>query len=36
MTILILVRARHDDAGQALVERLQATLPTAPTGPHGT
>jgi len=36
MTIMIQVRARHDDAGQALVERLQATLPTAPTGPHGT
>jgi hypothetical protein len=27
MTILIQVRARHDDAGQALIERLQATLP---------
>jgi hypothetical protein len=36
MTILILVRARYDDAGQALIERLQTALPPAPTGPHGT
>lgn len=36
MTILIQVRARYDDAGQALIECLQATLPPAPTGPHGT
>jgi hypothetical protein len=36
MTILIQVRARYDDAGQALIERLQASLPPAPTGPHGT
>lgn len=27
MTVLIQVRARHTDAGQALIQRLQATLP---------
>lgn len=27
MTVLIQVRARHDDDGQALIERLQASLP---------
>jgi len=27
MTILIQVRARHDDGGQALIERLRASLP---------
>ena len=27
MTVLIQVRARHDDAGQALIERLKAPLP---------
>lgn len=27
MTVLIQVRARHDAGGQALIERLQATLP---------
>ena len=28
MTVLIQVRARHDDGGQALIERLRASLPT--------
>ena len=27
MTVLIQVRARHDDGGQALIERLRASLP---------
>lgn len=27
MTVLIQVRARHDEGGQALIARLQATLP---------
>ena len=27
MTVLIQVRARHDDAGQALIQRMQAAMP---------